>query len=91
MNNSELQKAKNNDPNEDGSRMAREVHQGLGVPHGTSVMQWPRKPLGKPEGGKGPGKATQGKAPSRQGKMRGHVRGHSARKAKAPNYSGSWD
>lgn len=48
------QQFKDNDPSEDGQRMMQQATTGLGIPAGTSMMVWPKKPLGKaaPKAGK---------------------------------------
>ena len=86
-----IQKAKTNDPNEDGTRMAHEMASGLGIPAGTSMWEYPKKPLGKPQGAKGQGKGQARPTRSHQSRARGHVRGHTPRKQKSPDFSGSWD
>lgn len=84
-----LEHAKRHDPTEDAHVMATGVAQAFQMP-------WPRKPLGKPDSGKGkgqPGQARGMKAfrsrPS--GKTHGYFKSRGKHKRGADSLSGSWE
>jgi hypothetical protein len=57
----------------------------LGIPAGTSLWEWPRKPLGKPTGKSSPGGKGVASKGSRGQTNRGAVRGQSRGYFKSTN------
>lgn len=76
---------KDHSPEDDGKHMMKQVYDGLGIPPGTSMWEFPRKPLGKGAGKGG----TKGGKPSGKSSAKGHSRGVSrAKKSGRGGWSG---